>query len=94
MLSVANRIDSALQFGFSISRIGLLVIKLLGFLLTPPYQSPDWIKKHICFNELRNELISSAHTQRLSYLQEIVNIFPHSLRASVAVSVGKQKIIY
>ena len=38
MLSVANRIDTALQFGFSISRIriGLLVvIKLLGFLLTP-----------------------------------------------------------
>ena len=36
MLGAANRIDySALQFGFSIFRIGLLVIKLLGFLLTP-----------------------------------------------------------
>ena len=35
MLSVANKIDSVLQFGFLISRIGLLVIKLLGFLLTP-----------------------------------------------------------
>ena len=36
MWSVANRIDYALQIGFSISRIGLLlVIKLLRFLLTP-----------------------------------------------------------
>ena len=35
MLSVAYRIDSALQFGFSISRIGLLVIKLLGFFVGP-----------------------------------------------------------
>ena len=34
--SVANRIDSDLQIVFfSISRIGLLVIKLLKFLLTP-----------------------------------------------------------
>ena len=35
MLSVANRIDSALQIEFKISRISLLVIKLLGFLLIP-----------------------------------------------------------
>ena len=33
MWGVANRVDSALQIGFLISRIGLLVIKLLGFLL-------------------------------------------------------------
>ena len=30
MLSVANKIDSALQFDFSVSRMGLLVIKLLA----------------------------------------------------------------
>ena len=35
MWSVADRIDSALQIGFLISRTGLLAIKLLGFLLTP-----------------------------------------------------------
>ena len=57
MLSVANRIDSALQIVFLISRIGLLVIKLFGFLLTPLIDPWTGAKKHICFNEPRNELI-------------------------------------
>ena len=35
MLSVANKIDSALHIGFSIYRVGLIVVKLLGSLLTP-----------------------------------------------------------
>ena len=35
MLSVVNRIDFALEIGFAIFRIGLLVIKLLAFLVTP-----------------------------------------------------------
>ena len=57
MLSAANRIDAALQIGLSISRIGLLVIKLFGIFVDPPYQSPDWSRKHICFDEPRYELI-------------------------------------
>ena len=44
MLSVANRIDSALHIGFSIFRIGILVIKLLGILLTP-FSIPGLEKK-------------------------------------------------
>ena len=63
MLSVANRIDSALQVGFSISKIGLVVIKLFGFLLTP--LSIPGLEQ---VTQPRNELICTAHTQRLNYL--------------------------
>ena len=45
MLSVVNKIDSALQIGLSISRISLLVVKLLAFLVTPPLINPQAVAK-------------------------------------------------
>ena len=53
VLSVVNEIDSTLQIGLSISRISLLVVKLLAFLVTPspfpPYQSSGCSKKSQLF---------------------------------------------